>query len=325
MGKSIKKLAGVALPVAASLIPGIGPVAAAGLGAAGGALSGGGLKGALLGGVTSGIGNSLASGALSDTLVGRGLSSVADGLGDTMLGRGVSSVLGGLKGALSGGTPIDMSGGISMARPLGNTLSDAAKAAGLSGTGSSTLSGLTKYAQPLSTVFSGYQSSKAQDDVKKQLLAAQQRSEAALDPLLNSSFEPGDLTQDPGYKFNLEQGEQALGRRAAASGNYFSGQALKAAQDYGQGLANNTYNTAYQRFLNDRGQKAGIAGQLTDVYDNQGNIAANNTVGKSNILNSTLSSLLGGSGALNVGTNGVIQSGGKTYRKLPDGSYEEIV
>ena len=54
--KIIKPIASVALPIAASFIPGIGPLGMALAGAAGGALSGGGLKGALLGGALSGLG-----------------------------------------------------------------------------------------------------------------------------------------------------------------------------------------------------------------------------------------------------------------------------
>jgi hypothetical protein len=52
----LKKAIGVAAPIAASFIPGVGPLLGAGIGAAGGALAGG-KKGALLGGVTGGLGN----------------------------------------------------------------------------------------------------------------------------------------------------------------------------------------------------------------------------------------------------------------------------
>lgn len=53
----VKKVAPIAAPVVASFIPGIGPLAAAGIGAAGGLVGGGGLKGALIGGATGGLGN----------------------------------------------------------------------------------------------------------------------------------------------------------------------------------------------------------------------------------------------------------------------------
>lgn len=69
---------------------------------------------------------------------------------------------------------------------------------------------------------------------------------------LGASFTPGDLTKDPGYQFNLEQGEQALARRQAAGGNYFSGAALKDAQRFGQGLASTTYNDAFNRYMREQ-------------------------------------------------------------------------
>lgn len=52
MSKGIKTVAKIALPIAASFIPGVGPLAAAAVGAGVGALDGGGLKGAVLGGIT---------------------------------------------------------------------------------------------------------------------------------------------------------------------------------------------------------------------------------------------------------------------------------
>jgi hypothetical protein len=39
---------------------------------------------------------------------------------------------------------------------------------------------------------------------------------------LGGTFNPTDLTQDPGYQFNLQQGQQALDRAQGAKGNYFS-------------------------------------------------------------------------------------------------------
>lgn len=132
---------------------------------------------------------------------------------------------------------------------------------------------------------------------------------------LTTPFTPGDLTQDPGYQFNLAQGNQAIDRKAAASGNYFSGSALKAAQDYGQGLADNTYNAAYNRNLQSNqqlyGELAGQSGQGANAAGTAGNIdtqigsaKANSGISTGNILNSTLSSLLNGNGAkrpVNIG------------------------
>jgi hypothetical protein len=65
------------------------------------------------------------------------------------------------------------------------------------------------------------------------------------------SFQPGDLTQDPGYKFQLQQGQNALDRRASAGGSFFSGAGLQAAAGFNQDLAGTTYDKAYNRAFNE--------------------------------------------------------------------------
>ena len=47
-------------------------------------------------------------------------------------------------------------------------------------------------------------------------------------------FSMSDFTVDPGYAFRLSQGMSALNNSAAARGGMISGNALRAAQDYGQ-------------------------------------------------------------------------------------------
>lgn len=125
---------------------------------------------------------------------------------------------------------------------------------------------------------------------------------------LIAPFNPGDLTNDPGYKFNLAQGDQALSRKEAASGNMFSGGALKEAQTFGQGLADNTYNNAFQRYLSQNqntynqlsgqaGVGANAAGAAGNIFGNIGAAKAGADINTGNTINSTLSSLLSGTGA----------------------------
>ena len=54
----------------------------------------------------------------------------------------------------------------------------------------------------------------------------------------------------PGYQFTLQQGTQALNRGAAARGNLLSSGAAKQLEQYGTGLANQTYGDVYNRALN---------------------------------------------------------------------------
>lgn len=69
-----------------------------------------------------------------------------------------------------------------------------------------------------------------------------------------------DLTQDPGYAFRLSEGMKALERSAAARGGLLSGGALKATQRFGQDLASQEYQNAYNRALTQYNTTAALAG-----------------------------------------------------------------
>lgn len=61
-------------------------------------------------------------------------------------------------------------------------------------------------------------------------------------------FSMGDFQQDPGYSFRMSEGLKALDRQAAARGGLISGGALKAAQRYGQDMASQEYQNAFNRY-----------------------------------------------------------------------------
>lgn len=105
------------------------------------------------------------------------------------------------------------------------------------------------------------------------------------------------LAQSPQYQFQLQQGNQALDRKQAASGNYFSGAALKDAQTFGQGLANQTAQQYYGELAGQAGQGQNAAGTAGNIDQNIGNAQAGATINSANITNQTLSSLLSGNGA----------------------------
>ena len=66
------------------------------------------------------------------------------------------------------------------------------------------------------------------------------------------TFQPtqAQLEATPGYKFDLNQGEQGVAASNAASGRGISGAALAGAADYATGLANNTLTTQDSIFQN---------------------------------------------------------------------------
>jgi hypothetical protein len=70
------------------------------------------------------------------------------------------------------------------------------------------------------------------------------------------NFGASDFQADPGYAFRLSEGMKALDRTAAARGGLLSGATLKGAQQYGQGLASQEYQNAFNRYQANRAQQA---------------------------------------------------------------------
>lgn len=69
---------------------------------------------------------------------------------------------------------------------------------------------------------------------------------------LAKNFGMSDFQADPSYAFRMTEGLKALDRQAAARGGLISGGALKAAQNYGQDLASQEYQNAYNRYQTNR-------------------------------------------------------------------------
>lgn len=274
----MSKLFSIGLPLAASIFaPGLGTALGEGIlgagatgastlgsgliGAGVGGLTGGGLKGALLGGVTGGLGANL--GGLAEAA---GLGNVA-GAAPGVYGPSMGS---GLAGALS-------TGGVSAGLPsLGGLV-------GGSGGGGSTFGSLGS----LANLAGGLSQRSAIKKAQQQLLGpnAQQMSNL-------QSFDPSKITSDPGYLFNLQQGQQGLDRSLGAQGGLFSGNALKAASQYNQGYANNAFNDYYQRWANQTGSQ-------NQLLANQGTINSQATMAGANGLTSAISGALNPTSGIN--------------------------
>lgn len=100
----------------------------------------------------------------------------------------------------------------------------------------------------------------------------------------DTPFDPSQVQLDPGYQFGLKQGQQAIDRKAAASGGRISGAALKAAAQYGTDYATSGYSAAYSRAnqartdrLNRLAALAGIGQTATQNVDAAGANKANAT------------------------------------------------
>lgn len=123
-------------------------------------------------------------------------------------------------------------------------------------------------------------------------------------------FGMADYQADPGYAFRLSEGMKALDRTAAARGGLLSGATLKGAQRYGQDMASQEYQNAFNRYQVNRANQlnplqslagqaqsaAGVMGNAAQSFGQQagenyigaGNARASGYVGQANALNSAL-------------------------------------
>ena len=126
----------------------------------------------------------------------------------------------------------------------------------------------------------------------------------------SAEFGMDKFQADPGYAFRMSEGLKALDRTAASRGGLFSGSALKGAQRYGQDLASQEYQNAFNRYqtartntLNPFASLAGVAQSSSNTLSNAagqfgqqigsniigaGNAAAAGQVGSANAIASGL-------------------------------------
>lgn len=108
-------------------------------------------------------------------------------------------------------------------------------------------------------------------------------------------FGPEDLAKgmDPGYAFRMSEGMKALERSAASRGGLLSGATMKGIQRYGQDLASQEYQNAFNRFQVNRANQltplqslAGLgqttAGQLGQQGTQYAQLAGSNITGAGN-------------------------------------------
>jgi hypothetical protein len=119
-------------------------------------------------------------------------------------------------------------------------------------------------------------------------------------PYLTQQYSPEEFAkgQDPGYQFRLQQGQEATNRMANMGGGMISGNALRGAQDYTQGLASTEYGNAFNRFQTQR----------SNIYNTLASIAG---LGQTSLGQTTTA---GTTAAGNIGANianaGAAQAGG---------------
>jgi hypothetical protein len=94
--------------------------------------------------------------------------------------------------------------------------------------------------------------------------------------------------QDPGYAFRMSEGMKGLERSAAARGGLLSGATLKGIQQYGQDMASQEYQNAFNRYGIERDRRLGPlqslagVGQTTSQQLGAAGTQFANTVGQGN-------------------------------------------
>jgi hypothetical protein len=121
-----------------------------------------------------------------------------------------------------------------------------------------------------------------------------------------------DWQKDPGYQFNLNEGNKAINSAAAARGLGNSGATLKALTRYGQDYASNEYSKAYDRNFNRLSTLAGYGNNASSANSanagaygqgvasnaiGMGNAAAANEMGATNRLGGVFNTAIGAAGA----------------------------
>lgn len=154
---------------------------------------------------------------------------------------------------------------------------------------------------------------------------------------LTAPFTAAKYHESPGYKFQLQQGEDAVLNNASSLGGVNSGNTLKALTQYGQGVANQDYQQAYNNYTSNQnnifqrlfslvgtGQNAaaaqgGFGADFANAVSGNNNAIGNATAAGSVAQGNNLSNFLnnpnlqslfqGGGGGFNYGG----QTGGANY------------
>ena len=233
------------------------------------------------------IGATGATGGTNAALIESQLGTAGYGASSAGLGGGVGD-LAGIAGPSVGGA----TGGSGWLGSLNNTL-------GTNFTGSQVLGAGTSLVNGLIGSYSAGRAADAQTNATNSANALQQniynqnRSDwapyratgyAGLQGMNNLLANPNSITSDPGFQFQLQQGQQGLDRRAAAGGGMYSGAQIKAGERYNQDYASSALDRALARY----GSAAQIGATGTQGSQAAGTSYANNVGANTTALGNAL-------------------------------------
>ena len=134
---------------------------------------------------------------------------------------------------------------------------------------------------------------------------------------LGRQFSLNDFHQDPGYAYALSQGLNAVNNQGSVHGGSLSGGTLKAMNQEAQGQANQQYQSAYNRFVQNQqqnyGQLSGTANAGLQGAESLGNLGQNYANSQSALHvgqgNAAAAGIMGKSLADQGAVNGLAKSG----------------
>ena len=274
------------------------------------ALGGAGYAAGAFGGAGAGAGEA-AGAAAGETAAASGAGTISGGSGLTMAGTGAGGTGSGLSlgGSAAGGTATGLSSTGLGTASAGGGMGATSLGDFFSGNGN-----WNDYLRAGQAAYGMYAQDKATDaaaagnqaqlNLAREMWQANQAENKPLVDMRNSVLpqisnllqNPNSITQDPGYQFQLKQGQNQLDNRAAASGNYYSGAQQRAAQRYGQDYAGTKLDQSLNRLMGvatgtqvgsnqNQANNTGFAQAGGNALAQGGNIRAGGYLGQFNTVN----------------------------------------
>lgn len=117
---------------------------------------------------------------------------------------------------------------------------------------------------------------------------------------LGGGIDVGDVTQDPGYQFGMQQGQGALNSQLAARGMRNSGAALQAAARFGNDYATTKYDNAFNRQVANRSAQLNPLQSLAGASQTGASTIASAGQNSANALSSNLTAQGNAAGASQI-------------------------
>lgn len=201
------------------------------------------------------------------------------------------AVIGGLAGAAAGAAGL---GGLTLATGAGLGLAAGSALGSLTGTDAASRAADVQSAAADRAAAGQERMFERQVQLSEPWRKAGEQALNKLIPLTDyTPFGMAQFHADPGYGFRMSEGMKALERSAAARGGLLSGTTLKGVQQYGQDMASQEYQNAFNRYQAERQARLGPLQSLAGI----GQTAAQTLGGQAGQYGANVGNLMTGAGA----------------------------